>query len=189
MITKTLSYRTDKVKENRVWYNKHQEFNITNAGLIFITPFIKYIFQILDYTRENQFWNEQDKQRAVILLEYIVHGKIPVNNDLLILNKLICDIDISNNFSTNIQLMDLEKENCITLLEAVIQNWEALGNSSIADIRESFLVREGTLLNKESHWGLKIKKLPYDYLTDRIPWEFNKLKFPWMDTEIIIHWE
>jgi hypothetical protein len=76
------------------------------------------------------------------------------------------------------------------LLHALITNWEKLRNTSVDGLRQSFLLREGRLLRKESDgsWSLTVSTKAYDMLLDSLPWRFSTVRLPWMQTVLHVKW-
>jgi hypothetical protein len=70
----------------------------------------------------------------------------------------------------------------------VIAHWRALGSTSVAGLRESFLQREGCLSRKDDDWRLLVETRSYDMLLDRLPWGFATIKYSWMPGAIRVDW-
>lgn len=79
-----------------------------------------------------------------------------------------------------------------SLLDAVIAHWTALGKTSRAGLRQTFLQREGRLASEYGeggkHWRLVLKTGPFDMLLDRLPWSFGTIKLPWMQEVLYVDW-
>ena len=76
-----------------------------------------------------------------------------------------------------------------SLILGMIQNWKAIGNTSIQGFRESFLNRKGVLtLDQNNYWHLKVEPKTFDMLLDSLPWSFSIIKHPWMDRVIHVKW-
>ena len=74
------------------------------------------------------------------------------------------------------------------LLSAIIQQWGALGSTTVPGLQESFFQREGVLQRREESWRLQVEARAFDILIDRIPWNFSIIRFPWMDGPLHVDW-
>lgn len=75
-----------------------------------------------------------------------------------------------------------------TLLSAVIEHWGALGHTTIAGLRVSFLQRQGLLREFERGWQLQVEMEPFDMLLGRLPWGIGVVRLPWMIKTLYIDW-
>jgi hypothetical protein len=66
------------------------------------------------------------------------------------------------------------------LLSAAIAHWPALGQTSIAGLRVSFLQRAGLLYPAPDGWLLRPQSETYDLLLDRLPWGISLIRLGWM---------
>jgi hypothetical protein len=121
-------------------------------------------------------------------LQYIVNGQINLPEYILPLNKILCGLPIGYPVANNLVLNEKEKELIDSLLSAIIQQWRAIGNSSINGLRESFLQREGKLVSEEKNWKLLVDQKSYDMLLDQLPWSYTLIKLAWMKKAIVTSW-
>ena len=84
---------------------------------------------------------------------------------------------------------DLDLEMCDSLLKGVLKNWEKLNNSSIAALRETFLIREGILTPNELDYNLDIIKETFDMLLETIPWNISIIQTTFMENRINVDWK
>ncbi|PTT76668.1 hypothetical protein DBR42_26570, partial [Pelomonas sp. HMWF004] len=70
----------------------------------------------------------------------------------------------------------------------VIQHWRILGTTSLAGLRESFLVRSAQLSLQDEAWRLAVEPGPFDMLLDQLPWGYTTLRHPWMERVIHVDW-
>ena len=61
--------------------------------------------------------------------------------------------------------MDFSEE----LLGVVISRWTKMSSIMIANLRGSFLLRNGSISRKEDKWQLKVEAAPYDMLLKSLP--------------------
>ena len=163
---------------------------IKNAGLVVLYPFLSRYFRLLGLLAEDRkgFKDEHSVQKAVHLLHFLAYGEQQGREYQMTLNKLICGMPFAVPVERDISLTKEELEMSESLLKGVIQNWEIIKSSSVANFRGSFLIREGRLENKEQAWFIKVEQRAYDMLLDKIPWSFNVIKLPWMKKAIHVEW-
>jgi hypothetical protein len=163
-------------------------FFIRNAGLIILSPYLETLFEKCGLTNNNEFIDNQSKFIAVRLLEYAATGTTGSEENELVINKLLCGLSVLDTIGVNINLSNENKEILDGLLNAVIQHWTALGNTSIDGLRESFLQREGRLEEHEEQYHLDVEQRAYDILLDHIPWSFHNIGLKWMEKNILVEW-
>ncbi|TXI95112.1 MAG: hypothetical protein E6Q34_03595 [Burkholderiaceae bacterium] len=164
------------------------ESNVHNAGMVIIAPYIQRLFSILELTKNNAFVDDNAAQRAVHLLQYVVTGETSTPEYQLALNKLLCGIHGGLPIVAGIDLSEHEKTVVEQMLNGVISHWSALGKTSIAGLRQTFLVREGQLRYDEESWQLRIPTSTFDMLLDRLPWSFSMIRLPWMRAPLHVKW-
>lgn len=121
-------------------------------------------------------------------MHYAVWGKEEASDSELLINKLLVGIGINDPISKTMEICDSEKETVISMLNAVLQGWEKLRNSSITSLRESFLRRNGSLEEIENSFRLIVEKKAYDMLINSVPWNLEIIKMPWMKKPIMVQW-
>jgi hypothetical protein len=164
------------------------ESNIRNAGMVIIATYAQRLFSILDLTKDGQFISEEAAQRGVHLLQYAITGASATPEYQLTLNKLLCGIHGGKPITRGIDITDKEKDTIEQMLNGVIAHWKALGKTSIAGLRQTFLQREGQLHFEEEAWHLHIPSATFDMLLDRLPWSFAMIRFPWMEHPLKVIW-
>lgn len=167
-----------------------EPFYIANAGAILLWPFLGRYFQTLGLMEENAFLDESARSRAIYLVQYLVTGTAEAPEQALLLNKILCGAPPAQPMEAAPAVSDEEAVLSTQMLEGVIANWGKLGNTSIAGLRESFLIREGRLLRKESDnsWALTVSVKGYDILLDALPWRLSMIRLPWMQTLLTGKW-
>lgn len=161
---------------------------IQNAGLIIIAPYLGMLFQKCGLIENSIFINEKSKHKAVQLLSYAAAGDVYLEEHELILQKVLCGLEISTPIEVAEEITALEKETVEGLLNAVIQHWTVLGGTSIDGLRDSFLQREGKLEEEENQFFLQIEQKSFDMLLDQIPWNITKVNLSWMDKTLNVEW-
>lgn len=164
------------------------ESNVLNAGLVIIAPYLQRLFNILELTRDGAFVSDDAKERAVHLLQYVVTAEGSTPEYRLALNKLLCGIHGGVPIVAGIEISEHEKTVIEQMLNGVIAHWSALGKTSIAGLRQTFLAREGQLSFVDESWQLRIPSSSFDMLLDRLPWSFAMIKYPWMRAPLHVTW-
>jgi hypothetical protein len=192
----TEKYRATKKEEDKDYRKlgetKKREFLdpifIKNAGLIILSPYLGMLFEKCGLTDSNGFIDEQSQFKAVHLLEYAATGKTGKEEHQLVINKLLCGMDVIDPVERNIALNDSDKETVDSLLNAITQQWPPLKGTSIDGLRGSFLQRDGKLEEEEEQYFLKVEQKAFDMLLDQIPWNITQIKLSWMEKILLIEW-
>lgn len=162
---------------------------ISNAGLVIIHPYLPTLFERLNLFENKTFKDEESRAYAVCLLEYLVRGETTIEEPNLALNKLFCGWPMTSALASLPKLSEDDKKLGDSLLEAVIQNWNALGDITINGFRESFLVREALLSQKSEEWQLKVEQKAFDILLTQLPWTISSVLLPWMNKRVSVEWK
>lgn len=162
---------------------------ISNAGLIIIAPFLHVLFQKCELIEPSGFKDELSKYKAIQLLAYAATGKTSREEPELVINKILCGLDLTAPLNRVEELETNEKEIVDSLLKAVTQQWSPLKETSIEGLRQSFLQREGRLIEEEGQFVLKVEQKPFDMLLDQIPWNISKIKLSWMQKILEVEWK
>lgn len=87
------------------------------------------------------------------------------------------------------QLSEQNKKLVESMLQGLLNNWPPLRQSTIANLRGSFIVRDGLLIKQEDKWVLTIDNKPYDILLEQLPYNYSPLKLPWMSKPLHVKWK
>ena len=166
----------------------NQRLYIANAGVVLVGPYLPRLFSMLELTNEGAFLSLSCAQRAVHLIQYIVTGATLTPEPMLVLNKILCGLAISEPVALDIDLRAQERAAIEEMLEAIIAHWKAIGRTSIAGLRESFLQRGGRLVRGDESWQLRVESKCFDMLLDRLPWGYGMVKYPWMKRVLHVDW-
>lgn len=163
---------------------------LNNCGLVIVHPFLHQLFKLLDYLDENgKFQNKAVQERAVRLVHFIGTGETsPDNESEMAMSKILCGLLISDVISMRIELTVAEKQNAVELMNALINHWDKLGNTSPEGLRNTFLKRNGLLEFKDKAYQLSIESSGTDILLDYLPWNINMIKLPWSELIIFTAW-
>ncbi|WP_264566215.1 contractile injection system tape measure protein [Flavobacterium sp. N3904] len=162
---------------------------VENAGLILFHPFLKSLFEQLELTK-NEIWNNKMSQhKAILLTQFLIKGETRIGENELVLNKILCGFPIENVVNTQLEITQKEIEKCESLLQAVIEHWKILGDTSVAGLRETFLQREGKIIFTENEkLELWVKQEGVDILLAQLPWGIEMIKTPWMEDFLQCYW-
>ncbi|WP_303315338.1 contractile injection system tape measure protein [Flavivirga abyssicola] len=161
---------------------------IENAGMVILGPYIPMLFERMKLMENKAFKNDVCQQKAVYILQYAATGKTEFEEHALVLNKIICGMDIHTPIESVMTLNEEEKKLIDGLLEAIIAHWSTIGNTSVDGLRTSFLCREGRVTIEEKKYVLVVEEKSYDMLLDNIPWTIGQLKLSWMEKFVEVIW-
>lgn len=161
---------------------------IHNSGLVILAPFLHRYFTMLDMLEDNVFRSEDDAIRGVLLLEYLASGRTEVAAQELVFNKVLCGLDSTTPVPSILKLTEEEIQASEQMLNAVLQNWDKMSNSTITNLQESFLQREGLLGEHNDHWSLKVSSAGYDILLSFLPWAISVISLSWVDKRLEVDW-
>lgn len=187
-IKKISNKKEEKIPEDIEEEGIGNAIYVTNAGMIILGPYIPMLFDRLGLTEDAVFKDKISVHKAIHILQYAVTGVAEAEEQELILNKIICGMEIHEPVERTMLLVPEEKELVDGLLKAVIANWSILKNTSIEGLRESFLQRNGRIVIEEDRYVLTIEEHAFDMLLDQIPWSIGKLKMSWMKKLIEVIW-
>lgn len=167
---------------------------VEDAGQVLLAAYAERLFKHLGLTEGGQFVDAPAQARAVLCLQALVRGDAPSSEPLWPLSKLLCGLAPTELLPACDPLTAQEQALLNDLLTAVISHWKAIGNTSVAGLRESFLQREGRLERQRAEhdepapWRLKVQPRAFDMLLDRLPWGFSIIKLPWMQGVLHVEW-
>jgi hypothetical protein len=176
---------------------------IDNAGLVLAGPWLPRLWDKLGWTVGARFKDPISAERAVQLLQWLADGPAaPARADgigstaeadgaaehRLLLNKLLCGIEPELPLLRGLDPGAAEIEAAQSMLGALIAHWGALGQTSVAGLRETFLRREGALSRGPEGWRLQVQASAFDMLLDRLPWGYKTLRYPWMKEVLHVQW-
>ncbi|MFZ4547184.1 MAG: contractile injection system tape measure protein [Bacteroidales bacterium] len=159
---------------------------IENSGLVILHPFLPQLFSALGISEND---NLIDTNKALCLLNYLATGQKEMPEYNLILPKVLCQVAITAPAPIEVPLTDNELQEADNLINAVINHWEALRNTSREGLRSTFLLRAGKLSKKEDgDWLLQVENKSFDVLLDQLPWGISVIKLPWMKQMLWVEW-
>ncbi|KRB16303.1 hypothetical protein ASE08_25615 [Rhizobacter sp. Root16D2] len=161
---------------------------VGNAGLVLAAPYLPRLFMMLGLSDERAFAGPEAAERAALLLQLVATGEAAAPEPALVLNKLLCGIDLAAPVMRALQPTDAERSAVDGLLAAMILHWKVLGSTSVAGLRETFLQRDGRLQHADEHWQLHVAPRPFDMLIDQLPWGYATVRHPWMKEVLHVEW-
>jgi hypothetical protein len=159
---------------------------IDNAGMVLLHPFLKHFFTnagLLENGKELE-----DKELAVQLLHFIATGKENDWEHTMLFEKFLCNMPLDSPLIKKSLITKKHKKEVTELLNAVLENWKALGNSSIELLRNEFLSRPGKLFQDNVSPRLVVERKTQDILLDRISWNISIVKLPWSKQILYATW-
>ena len=161
------------------------------GGLVILTPYLPALFTRLALLHEQQFQDANAQNIGASAMIYLCTGENDAVDPTLAEGSLV-NLFLNRLPSeplTCVKLTAEHKHTCDGMLDAVIGHWEALGNTSITGLRETFLQRQATVrFDDEIGWLVRIKRQPFDVLLDRLPWSIRTVKHPFMHHCLNVEW-
>ncbi len=162
---------------------------VPQAGVVLLWPFLPAYLEALGLRREGDFV-EDGRERAVHLLHYTATESGDAEEHELVLPKLLYSWPLDAPLGPGGEGAGIgarEKAETDELLRSVITHWSALGSTSPAGLRTSFLHRPGLLALGESP-VLHVERRGYDVLLEHLPYALSKIKLSWMTTMLEVEW-
>lgn len=162
---------------------------IRNAGLVLFAPYFPRLFSVLHLLdAAGQLTEAGNQVKAIFCMQYLATAEKEIPEYELFLNKLLSGYPADESFSPFFDFEESEKQILLSLLNSVKHNWNQMKNTSIEGFRNSFLLREGVLEEKEDRWVLTVESRAYDLLLDTLPWSYSPVKFSWMSKPVYVKW-
>ena len=161
------------------------------AGLVILHPFLQRLFVQTEIVKEGEKIISFHKlAKAAALLHFMATGNDEIFEFELSFIKLLIGLNPEDPLLVSAGLLSsLEKEEVLSLLQAVIGHWSVLKNTSVEGLRQTFLQRIALLDKTDLGWTLQVEPTAFDILINRLPWSFTIIKFPWMKKPIYTQWE
>jgi hypothetical protein len=165
-----------------------EKFTVHTAGAVLLAPYCKQLFTNLKLLEQGEWKSREAHYKAIHLIRFLVTGEQMCPEYSLVMEKLLCGMEITATIPREIELSEFETSEATGLLQAVISNWPKLKNTSIDALRETFLKRDGILSKKENGWLLQVERRTVDVLLESIPWSYSTLAFTWNSYIIFTEW-
>ncbi len=161
---------------------------VRHAGLVLLAPFFVRFFGECELLESGRWRNKHAQYTGIHLLKFLCTGMQRHAEHDLALEKLCCGVSLGEPVPRDLDLDARLLAEADALLTAVLTHWDALKRTSVQALRETFLQREGLVLQQEANWLLRIERKTVDVLIDRIPWGYSALAMPWNDYVIHVEW-
>ena len=161
---------------------------VQHAGIVLVHPFLPSLFKRLHLIVEGKFADTLARQKALYLLHYIGKGTAAAQEYELTMPKVLCEWPLQMPVERNIVLNEDELNEADTMLQAAIEQWTVLKNTSIEGLREGFLQRAGKLFTKNDNLHLQVETSSIDILLDQLPWNLSMIKLPWTKKMLRVEW-
>ena len=162
---------------------------VKNSGLVLLWPFMKTLFSICEYLDpKGDFKNRESRERATLLLQYLAVKSTAIEEPYLALNKVMTGFPLEESLPLEIILSDKEKDIADALLLNVIKQWPSFTNSSVENLRGSFLIRDGILTFNGKEWKLRVESKSYDLLLNKLQWGYSMIRLSWVPYIIKVEW-
>jgi hypothetical protein len=169
--------------------NLGEGVSISNAGMVLCWPFFGRFFAALGLVDQGKFKGQKAEERAVQLLQYLATGLTSFEEWDLSLNKILCGVSLNTPISPTLELTLEEDELVRKLINGTIFNWEKIRGTKLETFRETFLVRQGMLYEKDNRWELIVERKAYDVLMDTLNWNISMINLGWMKKRLNVQWK
>ena len=169
--------------------NSENFITIANAGLIICWPFLFTLFSKIGLIKDKKFKDDISCQKAILITDYLLYKSAKYEENRLVLNKILCGVEPGYVVNTQIEILEEELMLCDNLLNAIIQNWDKLGNTSVDSLRETFLIRNGSIKKEFNDYTLNVESKPFDMLLKTIPWNITMIQTVFMKNRLIVEWK
>ena len=161
---------------------------VQHAGIVLIHPFLSSLFKHLQLVEEGNFTGTQSRQKAIGLLHYIATGTASAQEYELVIPKMLCEWPLQMPVEKDMEINEDALDEADNMLQAAIEQWGILKNTSVEGLRESFLQRRGKLYIKNDVLRLQVETSSIDILLDQLPWSVSMIKLPWMKKILRVEW-
>ncbi|QSQ13870.1 contractile injection system tape measure protein [Myxococcus landrumensis] len=163
---------------------------VSHAGLILLHPYLSRFFETTGVKEAKRAELPADKlPRAAALLHLLAVGDAEVHEFELDFIKLMLGLKPDAHLPVSSGLLQpSDHEEADALLQAVVEHWKALKNTSVQGLRGSFLRRRGFVREQEHGLLLRVEPQTFDVLLGAIPWGIGTVKLPWMRQPIFTEW-
>lgn len=158
------------------------------AGAVLLAQFLRPFFQKLNLLDGIAWKSKTAQYKGVQLIRFLCTGEQHTPEYSLVLEKLLCGIPLEEPVPFDASLEQEELDEAQVLLHAVIEHWQALRNTSIDGLRNSFLMRDGSLSRNDTHWLLQVERKTMDVLLEKLPWGYTTITLPWNNYLIYVEW-
>lgn len=158
------------------------------AGTVLVHPFLPTLFGKTNLLEGENFRDFAAQERAVHLLYYIAtRQQQPMESEVVLL-KLLCGLQPETLITREIALSTDETSEAERMLQALIEHWPIIQDTTTEELRGTFFIREGKLTSADLGWRLTVEQTGFDVLLSKLPWGLSPIMHPWMDRMLWVEW-
>ena len=161
---------------------------VSQAGLALVAVYLPRFFDQVGIRLSSDPPARRSADLAPLLLHYLATDQTQAPEHLLAFPKFLCGLPLDEPVVCEHTFLAEVREEVHQLLATVIRHWEALKNTSVRGLQQSFLQRPGLLRDTGPQWQLRVESRAWDMLIDRVPWGFRTLRLPWMPRPLSVEW-
>lgn len=161
---------------------------VQHAGVVLVHPFLPVLFDRLGLTKDGKFLNRETQQKGMHLIHYLATGHLNAEEYELPVAKVLCAWPMELPVRKESECSAEELQEASTMLQAAIDQWAILKNTSVEGLQNGFLQRSGKLFTKDDKLYLRVEAQSIDILLDQLPWVLSMIKLPWMKTLLRVEW-
>ncbi|MBI3234348.1 MAG: hypothetical protein HYZ42_09955 [Bacteroidetes bacterium] len=178
--------KENRASDKQLFKDQEGHILVDNAGLVLLHPFLKHFFNGIGLLDENN--NITDKVLATHVLHYIATGNEHDFEQTMLLEKYLVGLDPFESIPREIAISEAIKTETEKLFAAIRENWTPMKSSSIVAIRETFIQRQGKLINESPNPRLVVERKTVDILLNQLNWTISIIRLPWLDEIIFVEW-
>ncbi|MBS1596995.1 MAG: hypothetical protein JST75_02135 [Bacteroidetes bacterium] len=161
---------------------------VANAGLVLLHPFLNRLFSRLEFVGKGEFVDIHAQQMAIYVLHYLATGRTESGEHELVIAKILCSYPLEEPVEHSINIPENVLKEADDMMQAAIDQWDILKNTSLSGLREGFLQRSGKLFSKNGNIYVQVEKNSIDVLLDYLPWSLSMIRLPWMKDILRVEW-
>mgnify|MGYP000867148560 CR=1 FL=1 len=162
---------------------------VSHAGIVLLQPFLERLFKNFNWLDAERKIRVESRSLAVYALHFAATGKECAPEPELLFYKAILGLPLALPMPSSMALDNTLKQEIEVLLQALINHWGALKNTSINGLRETFLQRRGSLREEADGFTLHVEHKTLDILLQSLPWSINVIAFAWLNKPIFVDWK
>ncbi|MDE1465035.1 contractile injection system tape measure protein [Spartinivicinus poritis] len=182
---KLLNYTNNLQK---IEYKENILIPTNDAGILLLWPYFKDIFintNLLD--EQFKFKEEKSIIKAYSMLKTAFNSKYEYS--LITINLVLGLSPETIIFDNDINLSDIELNTINDTILALIYRFKYFNNISVETFKDLFIQRNGFINKIGVGWKTTIERKAQDILIDKLPWQINSIKLPWLEYEITTEWK
>ncbi|HVU55774.1 MAG TPA: contractile injection system tape measure protein [Puia sp.] len=164
-------------------------YDTAHAGMVLLYPYVRHFFDHLHLLDDKgSFCDETARHQAVYWWHYLASGDMELPEYACALGKILCGMPIGEPLVHRPQWRRDDLAETERLLQTFIGHWQILRDCSVPALRETFLLRRGTVEKVREEWHITVDPQAVDILLDSLPFTLSAIRMPWMDALFVVHW-